>query len=199
MGAARGRRDGGGAAQLREGGLGAEPLGVVTGGHQQLPGGVDPDPGQGDQGRGDRGDQQLELAVELGELGLELLPAPSRVRRLALVAAIGLVRGPGRSAAQTPNQGLVLSPSSGCRSSSGALCSTPYSCSAAATRAFIAPRRATRSTRIISTWPSRVLGTVVATPARVDRAAAWASIGSDLPCRRRRVRSGRFTSTTCRP
>ena len=66
---------GGGAAQVGEGGLGAQPLGVVAGGDQQLPGGVDPDPGQGDQGGRDRGDQVLELGVELVELGLELLPA----------------------------------------------------------------------------------------------------------------------------
>ena len=46
VGAARGRRDGGGAAQMGEGGLGAEPLGVVAGGDQQLPGGVDPTPGR---------------------------------------------------------------------------------------------------------------------------------------------------------
>jgi hypothetical protein len=50
-------------------------LGVVSGGDQQLAGGVDPDPGQRHQGRGGRGDQVLELAVELGEFGLELLPA----------------------------------------------------------------------------------------------------------------------------
>jgi hypothetical protein len=50
VGAARGRGDGGGAAQVGEGGLAMEPLGVVAGGDQQLPGGVDPDPGQGDQG-----------------------------------------------------------------------------------------------------------------------------------------------------
>jgi hypothetical protein len=64
---------------------------------------------------------------------------------------------------------------------------------------FEAPRRATRRTRIISTWPSRFLGVVAATPARVARAAAWASIGSDLPRRRRVLRSGRSTSTTWSP
>jgi hypothetical protein len=75
VGAARGRGDGGDAAQMGEGGLATQPLGVVTGGDQQLPGGVDPDPGQGDQGGGDRADQFLELGVKLGELGLELLPS----------------------------------------------------------------------------------------------------------------------------
>jgi hypothetical protein len=52
--------------------------GGVAGGDQQLPGGVDPDPGQGDQGGGGRADQFLQLTVELVELGLEVLPAPSQ-------------------------------------------------------------------------------------------------------------------------
>jgi hypothetical protein len=45
VGAARGCRDRDGAAQMRQGGLRAQPLGVVARGDQQLPGGVDPDPG----------------------------------------------------------------------------------------------------------------------------------------------------------
>ena len=43
------------------------------------------------------------------------------------------------------------------------------------------------------------LGVVAATPAKVARAAAGASIGSDLACRRRGLRSGRSTSFTWRP
>jgi hypothetical protein len=46
VGAARGRRDRRDAAQVREGGLPAEPLGVVAGGDQQLVSGVDPNSGQ---------------------------------------------------------------------------------------------------------------------------------------------------------
>jgi hypothetical protein len=49
----------------------------------------------------------------------------ARVRRLALVAAVGLVKGPGRMAAHALTRALVLSPSSGWRSSSGALYSNP--------------------------------------------------------------------------
>jgi hypothetical protein len=56
VGAARRGGDRGGAAQMSEGGLRAQPLGVVTGGDQQLAGGVDPDPGQRDQAGGSRGD-----------------------------------------------------------------------------------------------------------------------------------------------
>ena len=76
-------------------------------------------------------------------------------------------------AAQVLTRALVLRPSRGWRSSSGALESTPWSCSAAATLALRAPRRATRRTRIISPgrrgswgwwrpprpgWPGRRLG-----------------------------------------
>ena len=45
VGAARGGGDRGGATQVCEGRLRAEPLGVVTGGDQQLAGGVDATPG----------------------------------------------------------------------------------------------------------------------------------------------------------
>jgi hypothetical protein len=121
VGAARGRRDRGDATQLGEGRLATQPLGVVAGGDQQLAGGVDPDPGQRDQGGGGRGDQDLELVVELGELGLELLPAAGQVRRAALVAAVEVVSGPGRMATHARTRALVLSPSSGARSASGAL------------------------------------------------------------------------------
>jgi hypothetical protein len=81
VGAARGCRDGRGAAEVGEGGLGAEPLGVVTGGDQQLPGGVDPDPRQGQQGGRGRGDQFLELTVELVEFAFKAGPAGGRLRR----------------------------------------------------------------------------------------------------------------------
>jgi len=63
-------------------------------------------------------------------------------------------------------------------------------------RARMAVWRATRSERIISTWPVPALGTTVASPACTALAAAWASTGSVLPWRRRAVRSGRLTSTT---
>jgi hypothetical protein len=61
---------------MREGSFRAQPLRVVAGADQQLAGGLDPDPGQGDQRGSGRGDQGLQLGVELVELGLELLPAP---------------------------------------------------------------------------------------------------------------------------
>ena len=115
----------------------------------------------------------------------------ARVRSVVLVAAVGLVKGPGRMAAHELTRALVLRSSRGWRSSSGALESTSWSCSAAATLALRAPRRATRSTRIISTWPSRVLGIVV--PPRPGwPGGGLASIGSDC-----RVGDGCWRA--CRP
>ena len=54
VGAARGRRDGGGAAEMGEGSLRAQPLGVVARGDQQLAGGLDPDASQRQRCRGGR-------------------------------------------------------------------------------------------------------------------------------------------------
>jgi hypothetical protein len=140
-----------------EGGLGAEPLGIVAGGDQQLAGGVDPDPGQRDQARGRR-HERLELGVELVEFGLELPPAPGQGPQGGLGRGRRAGQGPGPHGRTELNERLGLEPERGWRSASGALESTPWRCSAAATRALRAPRRATRRTRIISTWPSRVLG-----------------------------------------
>ena len=61
VGAARGNRDGRGAAQAGEGAFGAQPGGVVSGGDEQLPGGIDADARQGDQVRRGCGDQRDEL------------------------------------------------------------------------------------------------------------------------------------------
>ena len=66
-------------------------------------------------------------------------------------------------------------------------------------RSLIAPRRATRSTRIISTWASPDLDVPVARPDCIARAADSASRGLDLPLRRRPARSDRSTSITVRP
>ena len=111
VGAARGRGDGCGTAQVCEGGLGAQPLGVVAGGNQQLAGGVDPDPGQGEQGGSDGGDQGLQLAIEVVEFGLELLPTPRQGPQGGLGRGRWVVRGPGRIPAQIPTSALVLRPS----------------------------------------------------------------------------------------
>jgi hypothetical protein len=136
---------------MREGGLATQPLGVVAGGDQQLPGGVDPHPRQGDQGGGDRTDQRLELEVEPIEFGLELLPAPSQGPQGGLGGGDGAGQWSGSHGRARLYQDLGLEAKQRGAQFLGALSSTPDSCSAAATRAFRAPRRATRRTRIIST------------------------------------------------
>jgi len=105
---------------MGEGGLGAQPLGVVAGGDQELASGVDPDPGQGDQRGRDRGDQQLELDVEPVELGLELLPATDQAPQAGLGGRQWASQGPGRSAAHT-DKGLGLEPQQGLAQLFGAL------------------------------------------------------------------------------
>ena len=60
----------------------------------------------------------------------------------------------------------------------------------------LAERRATRNTRMASTFPSLVLADPVASLPWAARAAATVSWGSDFPLRRRRWRLGRSTSTT---
>ena len=52
-------------------------------------------------------------------------------------------------------------------------------------RALIAERRTTRNILIPSTSPSAVLGRAVAWPLRAARPAAWASVVSVFPSRRR--------------
>ncbi len=69
----------------------------------------------------------------------------------------------------------------------------------AAVFAFTAPLRATRMALMASMLPLASLGFTVAVPASTARAAASASIGSDLPLWRRRRRSGRGTSMTLTP
>ncbi len=59
---------GGGGAQVRPGGLGAQPLGVVPGGDQEQRGGVGADAVQGYQARGMTGDQGHDERAEAGDL-----------------------------------------------------------------------------------------------------------------------------------
>jgi hypothetical protein len=59
------------AAEHREGGLGAEPVGVVAGRHQQRPGRVGADPERLAEVWGGCGGELGELGVEAADLGLE--------------------------------------------------------------------------------------------------------------------------------
>lgn len=73
--AAGGHRDRRHTAQARERPLRAQTASVVSGGYQQLPGGVHADAGQRDQLRRGRSDQRSELGIQVVDLGLQGLPA----------------------------------------------------------------------------------------------------------------------------
>ena len=69
-----GDRDRCGPAEPGELGPAAQPVRVVSGGDQQLPGGVDLDPGQCDQLRGDSRYQHGQVRIEFVDLCLQSLP-----------------------------------------------------------------------------------------------------------------------------
>ena len=96
----------------------------------------------------------------------------------------------GRRAAQCATSWRTPSSRSWLRSGSGAVTINDFIWVCAWARAATALRRATRSARSASTAPARSFGMPVARPAWAARAAASASTGSDLPCRRRVLRSG---------
>jgi hypothetical protein len=101
----------------------------------------------------------------------------ARARRVVLVAAVVLVRGPGHMAAHS-DQGFGLEAERGLAELFGGAGGHAVELLGGGSRALRAPRRATRRTRIISTWPSRVLGW-------------WRPLRPGLPGRRPGRRSGR--------
>ena len=56
---------------MSERGLAVDPVGVVTGGDEELSGDVKADPLEGEQGWGERGDERVEVVVEFGDLDAE--------------------------------------------------------------------------------------------------------------------------------
>src|SRR5829696_1481345 len=198
LGLARGGLDRGGPAQHRERRIRAEPIGVVPGGDQQRPGRVGADPKQGHQPRRRRGGEPVQLGVQHRQFGREGLVAAAQGPQAERAAATGVVTGPSSSPAVVWTSRTVDRSRSCSRSSAGAVTTSALSALMAWVRALIAVARATRSERIISTWPSPALG-MLPWLAWTARAAASASSGSDLPRRRCAWRSGRLTSTTAWP
>ena len=104
VGLAAGGGDRCGAAEVGEGGFGAQPVGVVAGGDQQLPGDVGPTPTQGGSMPGAVAATSGRGVVEVGDLGGELLMAagqPSaapRWRWAGSAVAVGAQRGAGHQA-----------------------------------------------------------------------------------------------------
>ncbi len=78
-GAATAGRLGGDTAEFDEGGLVADPFGVVAGGHQELAGQLDPDAEERDQLGRCTGDEQFDLAVECFDLRVQGLPAAGQI------------------------------------------------------------------------------------------------------------------------
>ena len=64
--------DRGDPAEVGEGGLGGDPLGVVAGGDEQQGGGVGADTVEGEQARRGRADEVGELVVEAGAVGVDV-------------------------------------------------------------------------------------------------------------------------------
>jgi hypothetical protein len=176
----------GDAAQMREGGLARSRWGLSPAVTSNCPAVSTPTPGRATRVGAAEVTSAWSWRSSRSSSAWSCCQRRARVRRLVLVAAIGLVRAPGRSPAHARTSALVLSPSSGWLlggrhpSLQGAPAGHPQ-----------------HPDHLHLTLAG--LGRGGGQPAKVARAAAWASIGSDLPRRRRRPRSGRFTSTASRP
>ena len=189
-------RDRTGATQLRERGFGANPVGVIAEEDQHLGRGAGADP-EALTKRGRRlGREAHEVPVVRRDFLVEGDPAAGKCPEVYLAAAVGVSRGPGLRPAQCVRRAWAVRSWSVSRSPGDAVTMICFKVIIAAVRAFTAVSRATLSWRMISTAPSAVLGIAVDWPASTDRAAASASIVSDLPAARRKRRSPRFTSVT---
>jgi hypothetical protein len=120
----------GDAAQMREGGLARSRWGLSPAVTSNCPAVSTPTPGRATRVGAAEVTSAWSWRSSRSSSAWSCCQRRARVRRLVLVAAIGLVRAPGRSPAHARTSALVLSPSSGWRSSSGAL----YSAHTAARR-----------------------------------------------------------------
>ena len=191
-------RDRTGATQLRERGFGANPVGVIAEEDQHLGRGACADP-EALTKRGRRlGREAHEVPVVRRDFLVEGDPAAGECPE-GVLGGGGCVEGPGLRPAQRVRRAWAVRPWSVSRSPGDAVTMICFKVIIAAVRAFTAVSRATLSWRMISTAPSAVLGIAVDWPASTDRAAASASIVSDLPAARRKRRSPRFTSRDTMP
>ncbi len=195
----RGRRERRGGAQVRPGGLGAEPLGVIPGRDEQEGRGVGTDPVEGQKPGSVRGDKRDDELIEARQLGIKELGAPAQLAQREPGGVADGAAGAGPQRGQAGDQG-----SGGVAGKAGAQVIGPVKTRDRAwlivwVRSERALRLATISARIASTAPSRPFGAPRARPDWAARAALTASRGSDLPWRRRSWRSDRSTSTTRMP
>jgi hypothetical protein len=85
---ARGGRDRRGGAQVRPGGFGRQPAGVVPGGDEQHRGGVRADAEGAEQAGGAGGDQRDDQLVEAAELGAGELGAAAELAQRAVAIRV---------------------------------------------------------------------------------------------------------------
>ena len=196
---AGGCRDRGGCAQVRPGGLGAEPFRVISGGDQEQRGGAGADAVQGEQAGCAGCHEGNDELVQALKLVIEELSAPPWLPQRDPGGVAGDVAGAGPQRRQAGDQadGRVLGEADpqviGPGQDQGPGLAVRLGRSARALRL------ATISARIASTAPSRPFGAPRARPDCAARAALTASSGPDLPCRRRSWRSERPASTTRTP
>src|SRR6266511_2034460 len=153
-GLARGRLDRGDTAQHRERRVAAQPVGLSPAATSSAPALSWPTPNNATS-------LGAALAVSRSSSVVrELISAErawwrcARVRSASMAAASGLVILPGSSSAAARTSRLADRPRSCSRSPVGAVTSSALSALIVCVRARIAVWRATRSERIISTWPS---------------------------------------------
>ena len=94
-GLARGCRDGGDAAQVRPGGLAAQPFRVVPGCDEQQRCGVGADPEEGDKAGSAGSDKGADEVIEAAELAVEELRAASQLAQRDAGGVADGAAGPG--------------------------------------------------------------------------------------------------------
>ena len=158
-----------GRAQVRPGGLRAQPLRVISGGDQEQGGGVGADTVQGEQARSASGDERGDELIQARELGVEELGAKAQLAQRDR----GWHSRRDRRAGAAATPGSLTRAAAACPANRARRSSAPVTISDLAwlivwVCSARALRLATISARIASTAPSRPFG---APPARPDWAA----------------------------
>ena len=199
-GLARGCRDRGGAAQVRPGGLAAQPFWVVPGCDEQQRCGVGADPVESQKPGGADSDERADELVEALELAVEELRAPSQLAQRDAGGVADGTAGPGAQRGQPGDQGSGGLPGEagpqviGAGQDQGPGLVDGLGTLRLRRCAWRPSARGSPRPRRRGPWTRRGPG-----PTGPARAALTASSGSDLPWRRRSCRSERSTSTTRTP
>ena len=169
--------------QRGEGSLGAEAFGVATSRDQEGSCRVGSYTEDADQRWRCRPGEPRQFCFQVVDLLAEFTVAAGQRAKGVFAADVGLTRGPGRNLLHRATRATVDRPSRLSRSSAGAVTTRAFIWLMAWVRALTAEIWAVLSIRIISTSPWPDLGVASATPARTERAAISASVGSLFPFR----------------